>query len=98
MSAPTEGGDFSKLRPVFKKDGTVTAGNASGINDGAAAVVLMDGDTRRQARRQAAGPAGRLCPCRRRSEGDGHRAGAGSRAALKRAGLTLDADRRDRGE
>lgn len=28
------------LRPVFKKDGTVTAGNASGINDGAAAVVL----------------------------------------------------------
>jgi acetyl-CoA C-acetyltransferase len=29
------------LRPVFKKDGTVTAGNASGINDGAAALVLM---------------------------------------------------------
>ena len=28
------------LRPVFQKDGTVTAGNASGINDGAAAVVL----------------------------------------------------------
>ena len=32
---------LSRLRPVFKKDGTVTAGNASGINDGAAAVVLM---------------------------------------------------------
>src|SRR5262252_8758380 len=31
----------SKLRPAFAKDGTVTAGNASGINDGAAAVVLM---------------------------------------------------------
>ena len=30
------------LRPVFKKDGTVTAGNASGINDGAAALVLME--------------------------------------------------------
>jgi acetyl-CoA C-acetyltransferase len=30
-----------KLRPAFSKDGTVTAGNASGINDGAAAVVLM---------------------------------------------------------
>ena len=29
------------LRPAFKKDGTVTAGNASGINDGAAALVLM---------------------------------------------------------
>jgi acetyl-CoA C-acetyltransferase len=32
---------LGKLRPVFKKDGTVTAGNASGLNDGAAAVILM---------------------------------------------------------
>jgi acetyl-CoA C-acetyltransferase len=32
---------LSKLKPAFKKDGTVTAGNASGINDGAAAFVLM---------------------------------------------------------
>lgn len=32
--------DFGKLKPVFQKDGTVTAGNASGINDGAAAAVL----------------------------------------------------------
>src|SRR3989442_4813260 len=32
---------MTKLRPAFAKDGTVTAGNASGINDGAAAVVLM---------------------------------------------------------
>ena len=32
---------LSKLRPAFDKDGTVTAGNASGINDGAAAVMLM---------------------------------------------------------
>lgn len=32
---------LSGLRPAFKKDGTVTAGNASGINDGAAAVILM---------------------------------------------------------
>ena len=32
---------LSKLRPVFKKDGSVTAGNASGLNDGAAYVVLM---------------------------------------------------------
>ena len=35
---------LSKLRPAFKKDGTVTAGNASGINDGAAALVLMSAD------------------------------------------------------
>lgn len=33
--------DFAKLRAVFKKDGTVTAGNASGINDGAAALVVV---------------------------------------------------------
>jgi len=33
---------MAKLRSAFKKDGTVTAGNASGINDGAAAVVLME--------------------------------------------------------
>ncbi len=33
---------LAKLRPAFKKDGSVTAGNASGINDGAAAVLLMD--------------------------------------------------------
>jgi acetyl-CoA C-acetyltransferase len=35
---------LAKLRPAFKKDGTVTAGNASGINDGAAAVVVMSAD------------------------------------------------------
>ena len=32
---------LGKLKPVFKKDGTVTAGNASGINDAGAAVVIM---------------------------------------------------------
>ena len=35
---------LSRLKPVFKKDGTVTAGNSSGINDGAAAVILMSSD------------------------------------------------------
>lgn len=35
---------LGKLRPAFAKDGTVTAGNASGINDGAAALVLMTAD------------------------------------------------------
>ncbi len=34
--------DLQKLKTVFKKDGTVTAGNASGLNDAAAAVVLME--------------------------------------------------------
>lgn len=36
--------DFAKLKPVFKKDGTVTAGNASGVNDGAAALTLMSAE------------------------------------------------------
>ena len=35
---------LSRLKPVFKNDGTVTAGNASGINDGAAAVTLMSSE------------------------------------------------------
>jgi acetyl-CoA C-acetyltransferase len=34
---------MAKLRPAFSKDGTVTAGNASGLNDGAAALVVMSG-------------------------------------------------------
>ncbi len=36
---------MGRLRPAFKKDGSVTAGNASGINDGAAAVLLMSAET-----------------------------------------------------
>ncbi|MDQ0213770.1 acetyl-CoA C-acetyltransferase [Oikeobacillus pervagus] len=39
--AGTTAEKLAKLRPAFKKDGTVTAGNASGLNDGAAAVVVM---------------------------------------------------------
>jgi acetyl-CoA C-acetyltransferase len=36
---------LSKLKPAFKKDGTVTAGNAPGVNDGASALVVMGADT-----------------------------------------------------
>ena len=39
---------FAKLKPAFKKDGTVTAGNASGVNDAAAAVVVMSADCARE--------------------------------------------------
>jgi acetyl-CoA C-acetyltransferase len=46
----TEG--LAKLRPVFQKDGTVTAGNASGINDAAAAVVLMEANAATQRKLQ----------------------------------------------
>jgi 3-oxoadipyl-CoA thiolase len=40
--------DLAKLRPAFAKDGTVTAGNSSGINDGAAAILLVEEDTARR--------------------------------------------------
>ena len=49
--------NFSKLKPAFTKDGTVTAGNASGINDGAAAVVLMTAD---EAKRRGLTPIARI--------------------------------------
>jgi acetyl-CoA C-acetyltransferase len=49
--------DMSKLKPAFKKDGTVTAGNASGINDAGAAVVLMEAGT---AAKQGLKPLARL--------------------------------------
>ena len=48
---------LSKLRPAFEKDGTVTAGNASGINDGAAAVVLM---TAAEAAKRGVAPLARI--------------------------------------
>ena len=40
--------DLAKLKPAFKKDGTVTAGNASSLNDGAAALILMSGTKARE--------------------------------------------------
>jgi len=52
--------NLAKLKPVFDKDGTVTAGNASSINDGAAALVLMD---KRTAETRGLKPLGRLVDC-----------------------------------
>src|SRR6201987_1785851 len=80
---------MSKLRPAFEKDGTVTAGSASGINDGAAAVVLM---TARQAAKEGKKPLARIV-----SWGQAGVApkimGTGpipaSRAALKKAGWSV---------
>lgn len=48
---------LAKFRPAFARDGTVTAGNASGINDGAAAVVLM---TAQAAKKRAIAPLARI--------------------------------------
>ena len=46
---PTTDEALAGLRPVFQKDGTVTAGNASGINDGAAAIVMARADAAERA-------------------------------------------------
>jgi len=82
--------DLAKLRTAFKKDGTVTPGNASGINDGAAAVVLMDGET---VSKRGAKPLGRLVAYAHAGV-DPKMMGIGpvpaTRAALKRAGLKLE--------
>jgi acetyl-CoA C-acetyltransferase len=77
---------LSSLRPAFAKDGTVTAGNASGINDGAAAVVLM---TASEANRRGIIPLGRIASFATRGV-DPAIMGTGpipaSRAALEKAG------------
>ncbi len=49
--------NLAKLRPAFSKDGSVTAGNASGLNDGAAALVLMSSD---EAAKRGAKPLARV--------------------------------------
>ena len=65
------------LKPAFRTDGTVTAGNSSGINDGAAALLLVEAGRAARARAAAAG-AGRVDRRRRRRPGrHGHRPGAG---------------------
>ena len=67
---------LGELKPAFSKDGTVTAGNASGINDGAAAVVMMSAARARELdlAPMACDPA--YSSAGRRSEGHGHGTGA----------------------
>jgi acetyl-CoA C-acetyltransferase len=76
----------ANLKPAFKKDGTVTAGNASGLNDGAAALVLM---TVEEADRRGLTPLARIASWASRGV-DPALMGSGpipaSKAALERAG------------
>jgi acetyl-CoA C-acetyltransferase len=79
-----------KLRPAFAKDGTVTAGNASGINDGAAAVVLMKAS---EAAKRGKTPLARIVSWAHAGV-DPAIMGTGpipaSRAALKKAGWRIE--------
>lgn len=81
---------LAKLKPAFKKDGTVTAGNASGMNDGASAVILM---TASKAQSLGVAPMARIVSMS--SAGlDPRVMGLGpvpaTKKALKKAGLTLE--------
>ena len=81
---------LGKLRPAFDKEGTVTAGNASGINDGAAVAVLMSGE---EAERRGVKPLGRVVSWATAGV-DPAIMGTGpipaSRKALAKAGWTVD--------
>ncbi|HEV3104304.1 MAG TPA: beta-ketothiolase BktB [Trinickia sp.] len=82
--------DLARLKPVYvKENGTVTAGNASGLNDGAAAVVLME---RRVAQARGAKPLGRIVAYGHAGVDPAYM-GIGpvpaTRHALERAGLTI---------
>jgi acetyl-CoA C-acetyltransferase len=81
---------LAKLRPAFDKNGTVTAGNASGINDGAATVVLMTAD---EAQRRRVKPLARIVSWATAGV-DPAIMGTGpipsSRKALERAGWKVD--------
>jgi acetyl-CoA C-acetyltransferase len=81
---------MQKLRPAFQKDGTVTAGNASGINDGAAAVVLMTAD---EAARRGLTPLARIASWAQAGV-DPAVMGSGpipaSRKALEKAGWSVE--------
>ena len=82
--------DMQKLRSAFQKDGTVTAGNASGINDGAAAVLLMSAN---EAEKRGLQPLARIVSWAHAGV-DPSIMGSGpipaSRKALKKAGWSAD--------
>ena len=86
----TNGETLAKMKPAFKKDGTVTAANASGINDGAAAVVLA---TASEVEKRGLKPMARIIAWGHAGvepEYMGEGPIKAVPAALKRAGLTLE--------
>jgi acetyl-CoA C-acetyltransferase len=81
---------LSKLRPAFKKNGTVTAGNASGINDGAAALVIMSAD---KAKELGVKPLAKLVSYGSKGVDPsimGYGPVAATRVALDRANMTIE--------
>ncbi len=81
---------LAKLKPAFKKDGSVTAGNASGINDGAAFFVLGDGDTAAKAGHKPLARLVSYAVAGVPNEIMGEGPIPATKLALKKGGLTLD--------
>ncbi|NIS78896.1 MAG: acetyl-CoA C-acyltransferase [Anaerolineales bacterium] len=86
----TSAEQLGRLRPAFRSDGTVTAGNASGINDGAAALLLMSEDKAKEVgmKPMARWVASAIAGVDPRTMGYGPI--PATRKALQRAGLTID--------
>jgi acetyl-CoA C-acetyltransferase len=81
---------LSKLKPAFKKDGTVTAGNSSGINDGAAAVLLMSEERAENEDIEPLATIQGYCSYGVAPEIMGMGPVHATRIALEKAGLTID--------
>jgi acetyl-CoA C-acetyltransferase len=81
---------LGKMRPAFKKDGTVTAGNASGINDGAAFMVLASAEAAASAGHKSIARIVSYAVAGVSNEIMGEGPIPASRLALKKAGLSLD--------
>ena len=81
---------LAKMKPAFKKDGTVTAGNASGINDGAAFFVLAAADVAAKAGQKAMARIAGYAVAGVANDIMGEGPIPASKLALKKAGLTLD--------
>lgn len=90
VKAGTTAESLSKLKPAFKKDGSVTAGNASGINDGAAFFVLADAGVAAAAGHKPMARLVSYAVAGVPNEIMGEGPIPASRLALKKAGLTLD--------
>ena len=90
VKANTTMESLAKLRPAFKKDGSVTAGNASGINDGAAFFVMADADVAAKAGHKAMARLHSYAVAGVPNEIMGEGPIPATKMALKKGGLTLD--------
>lgn len=90
VKAATTQEGLAKMRPAFKKDGTVTAGNASGINDGAAFMVLASAEAAESAGHKPIARVVSYAVAGVPNEIMGEGPIPASRRALEKAGLSLD--------